>query len=123
MKLVGLAYADLPRYHQEEMTLDLFCSSLCNAYLQRHLLAIKPGSEYLHIKPGSTFGTNVRQVDEENAPDQVQATQTNPSAMEILLQALRRLMSGVEELKETRRTTTDNKKKGICWKCGKEGHL
>ena len=131
-KLVGLAYADLPSYHQEAMTMDLFCNSLNHAYLQRHLLAIKPeslkeaveaGSEFLQIKPTSTYGANVRQVDENELPDQVQAAQAKPSEMELLLQALRQLTTEVEGLKKTHKTSTDRKKKGVCWKCGQEGHL
>ena len=130
-KLVGIAYADLPRHHQEEMTLDIFSNSLNHAYLQRHLLAIKPrslaeaveaGSEYLQIKPGSAYGANVRQIDEDEAIDQVRAAQTKPSEMELLLQALRQLTTEVEGLKKTQKATTD-KKKGVCWKCGEEGHL
>ena len=78
-KLVKVAYADLPRYHQEEMTMDLFCNSLNHAYLQRHTLAIKPGnlvetveegSEYLQIKSGSTYGANFHQIDEDDTLDQ-----------------------------------------------------
>ena len=85
-KLVGVAYADLPRYHQEEMNLDLFCNSLNHAYLQRPLLVIKPGSlteaveagsEYLQIKLGSTYGANVHQVDKDDTLDQEQADQAN----------------------------------------------
>ena len=39
-------------------------------------------------KPGFTFGANIRQIDKENDPDQVQVTQTKPSKIEMLLQAL-----------------------------------
>ena len=76
-KLVGVAYADLPRYHQEEINLDLFCNSLNHAYLQRPLLVIKAGSEYLQIKLGSTYGANVHQVDKDDTLDQEQADQAN----------------------------------------------
>ena len=91
------------------MTLDLFCSSL-NQYLQRHLLAIKPGSlaeaveagsEYPQIKPGSAYGANACQIDEDEAIDQVRAAQAKPSDMELLLQTLRQLTTKVEGLKKT----------------------
>ena len=103
--MIGLAYADLPRYHQGNITLDLFCKFLSNAYLQKHLLTIKPenlteaveaGGEYFRIEPGSTLGTNDRQVDKENTPDQVQATPAKPSEIEMLLQALRHWTSELE---------------------------
>ena len=108
-KSVGIAYAYLPRHHQEEMTLDLFCSSL-NQYLQRHPLAINPGSlveaveagsDYPQIKPGSAYGVNACQIDEDEAIDQARAAQTKLSDMELLLQTLRQLTTKVEGLKKT----------------------
>ena len=59
-RLVNLAYPTLPDVHRATMALDLFCSSLGHAYLQRHLLAVptptladavQAGNEYLQIRP------------------------------------------------------------------------
>ena len=72
--LVETAYADLPQTHIQEMILDLFRNSLNQAYLQRHLLAIraqsiakavKAGNKYLQIKPNSNPGVAIRQIKEE----------------------------------------------------------
>ena len=58
-KLVGIAFEGLPEDMQNGMMLDTFCSTLGNAALQRHLMAIQPdtlpaavqhGSEYLQVK-------------------------------------------------------------------------
>ena len=132
-KLVEAAYGDLPQDHRIEMTLELFCSSLNNAYLQRHLLAIKPqdldeaveaGTEYLQIQPSHNSGSNIRQVDEETTPTQVQANQTKPSELELLMQALQRLITELAELKDTHKASRPAKtKKKVCWKCGNEGHF
>lgn len=132
-KLVEAAYADLPKTHRQEMTLDLFCNSLNHAYLQRHLLAMRPqslteavqaGNEYLQIKPSANPGMAIRQVEEGTDPDSIQVAQSKPSEMEVLLQALRQLTAEVASLKQHQKATTAQpKKKGPCWKCGKEGHL
>ena len=66
-RLVTIAYEELPHHHQAGMALEIFCSTLGNAYLQRHLLAvdtptltdaIRAGNEYLqipaHPRPGSS---------------------------------------------------------------------
>ena len=133
-RLVEAAYADLPQTHRQEMILDLFCNSLNQAYLQRHLLAIRPqslaeavkaGNEYLQIKPNSSPGVTVRQIDEEEGhPETAQVAQAKPTEMETLMQALRQLTSEVASLKQAQKTSAaKSKKKGPCWKCGGEGHL
>ena len=58
-RLVKAAYADLPWAHQEEMMLDLFCSSLNHTYLNRYLLAINPQSPQRQWKQEvNTFKSN-----------------------------------------------------------------
>ena len=86
------------------------------AYLQRHLLAIRPqslseavkaGNEYLQIiqiKPNSNPGLTVRQIEEERTPEAVQVAQSKPTEMEVLLQALHQLTSEVASLKQTQKT-------------------
>ena len=133
-RLVEAAYADLPQTHRQEMILDLFCNSLNQACLQRHLLAIRPQSlaeavrvrnKYLQIKPNSSPGVTIRQVEEEEGhPETVQVTQSKPTEMETLLQALRQLTSEVASLKQAQRTSASKpKRKGPCWRCGDDGHL
>ena len=83
------------------------------AYLQRHLLAIRPqslseavkaGNEYLQIKPNFNPGVTVRQIEEERTPEAVQVAQSKPTEMEVLLQALRQLTSEVASLRQTQKT-------------------
>ena len=74
------------------------------------------GSKFLQIKQVLTCEANIRQVDENNIHNQMQATQAKPSEKELLLQALRQLTTKVEELKKTRKSATDVKKKEVCWK-------
>ena len=80
--------------------MELFCSSINNAYLQKHLLDIKPhnlneaveaGTEYLQIHSSHNSGSSIRQVNEETPPTQVQANQMKRSKLELLMQALQRL--------------------------------
>lgn len=40
-RLVGLAYAKLPEQYRNRMAVETSCSTLDNAYLQRHLLAVE----------------------------------------------------------------------------------
>ena len=42
LRLVELAYGDLPHKHQIAKTLEVFANTLCYAYLQRQLSAIDP---------------------------------------------------------------------------------
>ena len=126
-KLVEAAFAGLPRMHRQEMTLDLFCNSMNHAYLQRHLLAMKPqsfteavqvGNEYLEIMPSANPGMAIRQIED---PYSIQVTQSKPAEMEVLLEALHQLTAEVSSLKQHQKTTTAQpKNKGLCWKCGKE---
>ena len=77
-KLVEATYADFPRTHRQGMASDLFCNSLNHAYLQRHLLVMKPQSfmetvrarnEYLQIRLNSNLGVTIQQIDGETVPD------------------------------------------------------
>ena len=111
-------------YCREEMMLELFCSSINYAYLQRHLLAIKPqnlaeaveaGTEYLQIQPSHDPGTSIRQIDKKKTPIQVQANQAKPSEMELLFQTLQRLTAKLAGLKDTHKATVPERvKKKVC---------
>ena len=67
----------------------------------------------------------IRLVEEEKGHcESGQVAQSKPSEMEVLLQALRQLISEVASLKQTQKATaTKQKKKGPCWKCEGDGHL
>ena len=114
------------------MVLETLCSSIKHAYLQRHLLAIRPqnldeaveaGTEYLQIQPSHNPGTSIRQVDKETTPSQVQASQTKPSDMELLFEAIQRLTVELAGLKDTHKATVTEKAKKVIWKRGNEGHF
>ena len=107
------------------MVLDLFCNSLNQAYLQRHLLAIRPqnlskavkiGNGYLQIKPNSNPGVTIQRIEEKDKnPEAVQVAQTKPTEMEVLLQALRQLPSEVANLKQTQKANAPKPNKtGPC---------
>lgn len=133
--LVELAFADLPDRTRQEMALETFGNTLGNAYLQRHLLAVRPetleeavrtGNEFLQIRP--TSHTGVRSLAEEEGEEEaeVQAKQVKADPMEALLAAIMNLTKEVEQLKQGHQPErkAENPRKAIrCWGCGKEGHL
>ena len=136
-RLVHVAYADLPREHQERMILDIFHSSVNHCYLQRHLLAInadnleeavRAGNEFLQIKTGTAAGPSIRQVAGEESDDvseeSDQVNQVTPSAMDVLLQAVKQLTQEVASLKSAQQKPVEKKgKTAKCFGCGKEGHI
>ena len=126
-KLVRRAYEELPADLQANMMLDMFCSSLGNAALQRHLLAIRPntlteavqhGNEYLQVRAerGPTE-SKVRNVDDSDEEDKIASTSQDPLAA--LAEAITQLTIKVEQL-QGRATTGPTQKK--CWGCQKTGH-
>ena len=122
-KLVRKAFGDLPVEVQTNMMLDAFCSSLGNATLQRHLLAIRPetlteavqhGQEYLQVK-----------TDRNTVPSQVRALEETEEGKEldplsILMETVKQLADTVRELKQA--SQKPSKPKG-CWGCKKDGHV
>ena len=52
---MNLAYEELPAYHRARMMLDTFSSTLGNAYLQQHLLAINADTLEAAVRAGSEF--------------------------------------------------------------------
>lgn len=136
-RLVNVAHADLPLANRTTMTLDAFCQSLGNTYLQRHLLAVQPltlgdavraGNEYLQIRlpheRGS--GTAVRNVDEEEMPTvSAVAGPTTETILQGLAQAMHAMMESIQKLGEAGAGSQREKKeqrKLLCWGCGQEGH-
>ena len=122
-KLVRKAFGDLPAEVQTNMMLDAFCSSLGNATLQRHLLAIRPetlteavqhGQEYLQVK-----------ADRSASPSQVRVLEGPEGEREVdplavLVETVKQLADTVRKLKQASPQPT--KPKG-CWGCKKEGHV
>lgn len=132
--LVELAFADLPGQTRREMALETFGSTLGNAYLQRHLLAVRPdsleeavraGNEFLQVRPSSNAG--IRSIAEEEGEEvEVQAKQIKADPMEAILVALTNLTKEIEQLKrgEPKERKVDSPRRVVrCWGCGKEGHV
>jgi hypothetical protein len=143
-RLVNVAYADLPRCNQTDMVIDLFCSTIGNAYLQRHLLAVptptledavRAGNDFLQIRiyPAKS---SIRVVEEEvceeaeTPTDQVSATST-ASAVEGMLAPLTTLLQQLTaQLGKLQVPTTvpgvpgrPLKREVVCWGCGRTGHV
>ena len=133
--LVELAFADLPNRTRQEMALETFSSTLGNAYLQRHLLAIRPesleeavrsGNEFLQVRVTTNAG--VRSVAGEESEEEavVQAKQIKADPMEAILVALANLTKEIGQLKQNGQKEKKNeapRRMVKCWGCGKDGHV
>ena len=140
-RLVNVAYMDLPAANREQMVLDTFHSTIGDAYLQRHLLAIntpdlatavRAGNEYLQIRPTRYSGSNVRQVDGEVEPragEEAQIASVSNQSMHSLLQAVKSLAEQIEAMKAENKSIQkpEGKKSGPksnkCYGCQGEGHI
>ena len=82
-KLVNLAYSELPAEYRAGLLVDQFSSTLGNAGLQRHLLAVptptledavRAGNEFLQVQPTlqRPARPSIQTVDEEEEEGQVQ---------------------------------------------------
>jgi hypothetical protein len=142
-KLVSVAYTDLPRCHQADMIVETFCSTVGNAYLQRHLLAVptptledavRAGNEFLQIKVYSAKNS-IRMVEEEEPEEpagpgtQVSAANTAPAVEGLLAPLTTLLQQLTEQLGELRTTATvpglpgrPPRREVVCWRCGGPGH-
>ena len=136
-RLMGVAYADLPAPTRTTMALEVFASTLGNAYLQRHLLAVDPvdldtavraGNEFLQVKPmGDRRSPNsaVRTVEEESL-DQVQPVAESEATQ--LTRTVAHLVEQVSRLQEQLQqparlpTRPQKERRPGCWGCGKQGH-
>jgi hypothetical protein len=146
-RLVNVAYADLPVCHQNDMIIDTFCSTVGNAYLQRHLLAVptrtleeavQAGNEFLQIKLYPARNS-VRVVDEEedepleDGPGVSQVgTHPRKSQAEELIAPLVTLMQQLTEQVQQLQGAAGIPREPVqsmssqvvmCWHCGKSGHL
>ena len=105
-RLTNIAYADLPDYTRQEMTIDTFCGSLENAYLQRHLLAINAavnaGNKFLQVRP-NIIGFVIRVVQpgkpEKKTLEQVAVANIDPDPKTIMLKTMQDLVAEVENFK------------------------
>ena len=109
-RLVSLAYGDLPEVHRNGMALETFSSTLGNAYLQRHLLAVqagtlgeavRAGNEFLQIRAStehssSRSSTAVRTVDEEDGEEPTSGA--SKDTLTLLLQSMQQLAEAVGKL-------------------------
>lgn len=140
-RLVDLAYPALPEDHRASMAVDVFCGTLGNAYLQRHLLAVetptlgdavRAGNEYLQIRPTQDKGGSgaaIRCMDDTEEPSLAAATVAEAGTgdvLQTLLQAMQQLTGAVEQLQhrpERRSRSGDLDRRTRCWGCGQPGHL
>lgn len=134
--LVNLAFGDLPLRHRQELALEHFNSSLGNAFLQRHLLAVRAnnleeavnaGNEFLQIRPNtpSVVRTVLEEDSTTNVPE-INTTQTRVDPMSALLAAIQHLTKEVETLKNSKNTGEQTRRpfrEAQCWGCGKTGHI
>ena len=92
------------------MALETFLSTLNNAYLQRHLLAVNPatireavqaGGEFLEIRPASNPDVRAVLVSMGEAPkvEKIPDVEVGLTSMEMLLEAVKTLTKEVSELK------------------------
>jgi hypothetical protein len=142
-RLVTVAYADIPRCNQADMVVDIFCSTVGNAYLQRHLLAVttptledavRAGNDFLQVKVYPAKPT-VRMVEEEPAEEPEQpvvkvGAASTTSVIEELLAPMTRLMQQLSVQLGTLQLPTTApgppgrppRREVVCWQCGGPGH-
>ena len=133
-RLVRKAFAELPDETQASMMLDSFCSSLCNAALQRHLLAIQPdtltaavqhGNEFLQIKQDrvSADSAKVRAMENSEASEDIDDDSEDPLAK--LMKSIQLLTTKVEQLEKKateKAVQPPPPKEKKCWGCQQTGH-
>ena len=128
-RLVRKAYQELPEATRNDLMLDTFCSSLGNASLQRHLLAIRPqtlpeavqyGNEYLGVKTERAQPDSVKiRIVENDEPTEGQAASASTSLLASLKKSMELLTAKVEQLQaRTKKNTKDDK----CWDCQEVEH-
>ena len=129
-KLVRRAYEELPLAMQENMMLDMFCSTLGNATLQRHLLAMRPnsmmeavqhGNEYFQVRPDRPqTESKIRHLDEAEDEEEDRVAPANLDVMASLLKTMEQLTAQVAKLQQGAVPKKDEAQK--CWGCKKPGH-
>ena len=148
-RLANIAYADLPRDNKQRRILDLFQSTLGNAYLQRHLLAVntptieeavRAGNEFLQIKPMSMPNSNICTI-EDDEEDRMGVQEVRTTPIEEMIKTVKKLTEEIEELKNNQKIQISrqmneqrrdnfrpnmrditNAKATLCWGCGQPGH-
>lgn len=137
-RLTEVAHGELPPQYRDTLALEAFSSSLGNAYLQRHLLAmnvrdmdsaVRAGNEFLQVKVGRPEDRSSVRLLEEELDQQVQPVKTAEAETTTLTKALLQLTTQMEkiqsQLNTSQRTARRNSTRSgsKCWGCGKEGHL
>jgi ElaB/YqjD/DUF883 family membrane-anchored ribosome-binding protein len=132
-QLVEVAYPELQEEMRREMSLDHFSNSLGNPGLQRHLLAIKPGSlpdavragnEYLQVR--SSFGVKQLEEDSSEADKGPEVAPVQAEPLVTLMEAIGKLtqqMGNLQKWAGANRRPRQGKTKVTCWTCGEEGHV
>ena len=129
-KLVRGAFGNLPEETQADMMLETFCSSLGNAALQRHLLAVRPetlteaiqhGNEFLQVKAERPH------ADHNKVRAMGESEEEEPDQMATLMKAIQRLAETVDTLQKqvaNPKPIANPKpaKEQKCWGCQKTGH-
>jgi len=148
-QLALIAYGDLPADTRVEMTVDLFSSTLGNAYLQRHLLAVptptleaavRAGNEFLQVKVNRE-ARPVRQLGEDDGEfptqDGIQVVSAPTGPMDAMLLVMQQMGEAMAKLlmaqeKTGQQVLTALKTPPVqvevddparCWGCGQAGHF
>ena len=149
-RLVGIAYGNLPYHARQTMLIDQFCSTLCNAGLQRHLLAVnadnldeavRAGNEYLGVTTIlSNRDTQMRQIAEDTSasPNTPNLT-VNAVSMEQIIQRLDKLEANFNSSIRNSPRPNHHRLDGSnrqnlysnptrhanteCWRCHEKGHI
>ena len=146
-RLVDIAYSDLNHRQKQEMTLDLFATTLGHVQLQRHLLAVAPadltqmvkaGNEYLqlqssHPRGGRQHAVQALESDEGETMDRQHVAPVNAphvdtqsalvEMMKVLQQIAGRLDNSRSYVRPRQNDGKEPRPPPTCWGCGQVGHL
>ena len=148
-QLINIAYDDLPHATRVELAVDLFSTTLGNAYLQRHLLAVptptleaavRAGNEFLQVKV-TREARPVRQLEEdEREPcprDGIQAVHAPADPLNTMLLVMQQMGDVLAKLQVAQEKTDQKVRAALkahpsmveeetparCWGCGQAGHF
>ena len=141
-RLVNLAYEELSGDQRRNMAKDMFLTTIGNAYLHRHLLAVRAesledavraGNKYLQVQQPRIPGAAIRGIQQEDEEmDEIREVSTKPEVtdpMQQLVQSIGKLVDQMakwtgpqEKTTPTGRTTPTEERTVICFGCGRAGH-
>ena len=129
-RLCKIAYQGLPAGQRQEMAVEMFCSTLGNIQLQRHLLAVptpnmetavRAANDYLQAGNTTTSGVKTITPEETEAEGIHQAT----DPIQQLMSAVKELALEVAQLKQKTKKVpqkAQTEKTTPCYVCNKTGH-